>query len=158
MSLEFNYNPNCRALSQLFEFLSVTSIWCRNPCIGSKRCLSAMKFIGFSAISQSYHRSGWSVCVSVCSNIPYRLIFQPPSILAQRLATRPLRLYGIPLGTFRYSYLPATTSKIPSSPPLGPREFPLSYKGFAATYNISPSLYPCYFALPAFIHSKLALQ
>lgn len=62
---------------------------------------------------------------------------------------------GIPLETFRYSYLPATTSKIPSSPPLGPREFSLSYKGFAATYNISPPPFPCHFALSASTLSNL---
>lgn len=62
----------------------------------------------------------------------------------------PLPPGEIPLGTFRYSYLLATTSKIPSSPinsaslSLSPRastprdlDDSLSYKGFSATYNIS---------------------
>lgn len=47
------------------------------------------------------------------------------------------------MGTFRYSYLLATTSKIPTSP-----TSPLSYKGFAATYDISlPSYLPIHLPL-----------
>lgn len=114
----------------------------------------AAKFIGFSAISQSCRPcSGRS---SVCSII---LLLRSPFLARARPETRP-RLLTPPLapaetlldsfGNFpifisaRY-YI--KNSKLAS---LSPREFSLSYKGFAATYNISPPPPPfaCHFALP----------
>lgn len=69
---------------------------------------------------------------------------------------------GILSGTFRYSYLLASTSKIPSSPLPTPfylyppsNDF-LGYKGFAATYNInghpaSPFFLLLYCLFPSFL-------
>lgn len=42
---------------------------------------------------------------------------------------------------------PLLHQKFQARPALSPREFSLSYKGFAATYNISPPSFPCHFAL-----------
>lgn len=52
----------------------------RNPCIRSNRCLSAAKFIGFSAISQSYRRSGR----------PFRRGIVPPVRQLPRVSLPPL--------------------------------------------------------------------
>ena len=91
----------------------MASLWYRNLCICSNRCLSAAKFIGFSAISQSCR------CVRAQQRVQHHLC--PPSSVPRLLSipSQPpasSRPCGIPLETFRYSYLPATTSKIPSSP------------------------------------------
>lgn len=56
---------------------------------------------------------------------PRALPLDPPS-LSSHLPNRSPRPCGIPLETFRYSYLPATTSKIPSSPRAPARESSLS--------------------------------
>lgn len=128
--------------------------WHRNLCIPSNRCLSAVKFIGSSAISQSCRRVlGAAPCapssLSAAGLFRYSASPLDPFNRNSPIFPAPPTSCGIPLETFRYSYLPATTSKIPSSP-RSAREssLSLSYKGFAATYNISSSLlFPYHFAL-----------
>lgn len=114
--------------------------------------MSAAKFIGFSAISQSCRPcSGRSSVCSIILPAPFLSPCPRPDLAVTPPLSLQPRLCWIPLETFRYSYLPATTSKIPSSP-RSARESSLSYKGFAATYNISPPPPPppfaCHFALP----------
>lgn len=126
-----------RSLSVSQQFLKVTAVpGARSGVCGAASSLRFSSFLRCLSLQLALRRSALG-----------------PASQAAPLSPRPC---GIPLETFRYSYLPATTSKIPSSPPLDPREFSLSYKGFAATYNISPPPFPCHFALSASTLSNLS--
>lgn len=133
----------------------VASLWHRNLCIPSNRCLSTAKFIASSAISQS------------CRRVPSAAPCAPSSLFAAGL----FRHSAPPLDPFNRNFPPSFLrprppaeflwklsdihicpllhQKFQARPAQLARVLSLSYKGFAATYNISSSpLFPCHFALP----------
>lgn len=134
----------------------VVSLWYRNPCIRSNRCLSAAKFIGFSAISQSCRCvPGAAACAA--SSLPGAAGFFRSSSSLEPVAT-PVRFATLrnSFGNFPIFISARYYIKNSKLAPLSPLEFSLSYKGFAATYNISPP-FPCHFILLQYPPSPICL-